>query len=243
MRIGANKLRAAKLCILFSFFAFLGAQASPHPGRGEDSCVKCHAQSSGRASEVVKLHVASAHGDSGVGCSDCHGGDPAQPDKAKAHAPNFVGNPDRNAALTMCGACHQAQLALFKTGKHFPEKEGAPRIDCAECHGAHSVGNPPESFSLGLFCAGCHGLEYLPALPQQFQDLLNLSDDLRDGFNRLKEKGRKPLDELVRQRKEIRHLTAEIIHPTDLNGGLTRIPQILSQGEKLKEQIKATGTR
>jgi nitrate/TMAO reductase-like tetraheme cytochrome c subunit len=204
----------------------------------EGNCVKCHSQSTGRAEEVVRLHFSSAHGKAGVGCDDCHGGDPTQIDKAKAHSPNFIGKPDRSGTLTMCGACHAPQFAQFKTGKHFHEKQGIPRLDCAECHGAHSVGNQPETFSLGQFCVSCHGLEYLPPLPQEFQDLLNLSDDLRDAFAHLAKKGRKPSDEAIGRRKEIRRLTAEIVHPTDLNGGLTRIPNIVSQGEKLKQQIK-----
>jgi hypothetical protein len=204
----------------------------------EANCVKCHAQSTGRAEEVVRLHSSSAHGRAGVSCDGCHGGDPTQTDKTKAHSLNFTGKPDRSATLTMCGACHAPQFAQFKTGKHFSEKQGIPRLDCSECHGAHSVGNQPETFSLGQFCVSCHGLEYLPPLPQQFQDLLNLSDDLRETFARLATRGRKPSDEAIERRKEIRRLTAEIVHPTDSKGGLTRIPHILSQGEKLKQQIK-----
>jgi len=242
--VKANHLRAAKLACLSCLLAAVAFASSRRASVGaDDNCVKCHSQSTGRAAEVVKLHFSSAHGRVGVGCNDCHGGDPAQTDKAKAHSTNFVSKPDRNATLAMCGACHDPQLAQFKTGKHFPEKQGIPRLDCAECHGAHSVGNQPETFSIGQFCASCHGLEYLPALPQQFQDLLNLSDDLRDQFAHLAAKVRKPSEEATRQRKEIRRLTAEIIHPTDLKGGLTRIPQILSQGENLKQQIRVDGGR
>jgi hypothetical protein len=210
---------------------------------GDENCVKCHSQSTGRAAEVVGIHQSSAHGRAGVGCDDCHGGDPAQTEKAKAHSTNFTAKPDRIATLAVCGACHDPQLAQFKTGKHFPVKQGIPRLDCADCHGAHSVGNPPETFSLGQFCAGCHGLEYLPPLPQQFQDLLNLSDDLRDEFNRSKAKGHNPSDEAVKRRKEIRRLTAELIHPTDLAGAVDRAKMILTQGERLKQEIKRQQTR
>jgi nitrate/TMAO reductase-like tetraheme cytochrome c subunit len=240
LRIGASNLRAVKLCILFAFLGaqFPAPQASSPARTAEGNCVKCHAQSTGRAEEVVRLHLSSAHGRAGGDCNDCHGGDPTQTDKTKAHSSNFTGKPDRSATLTMCGACHAPQFAQFKTGKHFQEKQGTPRLDCAECHGAHSVGNQPETFSLGQFCVSCHGLEYLPPLPQEFQDLLNLSDDLRDAFAQLAKKGRKPSEEAIDRRKEIRRLTAEIVHPTDLNGGLTRIPHIVSRGEKLKQQIK-----
>jgi hypothetical protein len=86
-------------------------------------------------------------------------------------------------------------------------------------------------------------LEYLPPLPQQFQDLLNLADDLRDEFKRLAAKGHKPSAEAIKQRKEIRRLTAELVHPTDRAGGVERIPMILSQGEKLKQEIRRLRTR
>ncbi|MGE0128083.1 MAG: cytochrome c3 family protein [Blastocatellales bacterium] len=245
-RISADRTRSVKLCLAgFCCALFVLCVAAPARGSraSEGNCVNCHAQSTGRALEVVGIHQASAHGKVSVGCSDCHGGDPAQTDKAKAHSTNFVGKPDRNGTLAMCGACHQPQLAQFKTSKHFPEKQGVPRLDCAECHGAHAVGNQPETFSIGQFCVGCHGLEYLPALPQQFQDLLNLSDDLRDAFNYLAAKGRKPSGEAIKLRKELRHQTAEIVHPTDSKDGLTRIPQILSKGGELKRQIKSVGAR
>jgi hypothetical protein len=245
-RIKADHRKAAKLYVLLSLCAlFAGASSvsTRHSQSERHNCVKCHAQSTGRRSEVVKLHQASTHGKAGVACSDCHGGDPAQTDKTKAHAASFIGKPDRNATLTVCGNCHDPQLAQFKTGKHFPEKQGIPRLDCAECHGAHSVGNPSGSFSFGQVCVSCHGLEYLPPLPQQFQDLLNLADDLRDEMKTLVSKGRRPSAEVIKQRREIRRLTAELVHPTDRAGGIERIPPILSQGERLKQEIRRHQTR
>lgn len=242
--INAGDLRLVKLAtICFFCLLFVSASTKQASISDENNCVKCHRRATGRALEVVEIHLASTHGKNGVGCDDCHGGDAAQTDKAKAHSTNLIGKPDRNATLTMCGACHQPQLAQFKTGKHFPEKQGIPRLDCAECHGAHAIGNPPENFSFGQFCVGCHGLEYLPPLPQQFRDLLNLADDLRDEFRRLAAKGVKPSDEAIKQRKEIRRLTAELIHPTDHAGGIKQIPIILSQGEKLKQEIRRQQTR
>ncbi len=232
--------KTAKLAIFLSLCAlFVGASSVSirHSQSGESNCIKCHRQSTGRASEVVKIHLASTHGKSGAGCGDCHGGNPSQEDKTEAHSANFIGKPDRPATLAMCGDCHQPQLAQFKSGRHFPEKHGMPRLDCSECHGAHSIGNPPESFSLAQFCVSCHGLEYLPPLPQEFQELLNLADDLHADMRNLRSKGRQPSDEMIKRRKEIRGQIADIVHPTDRASGLERIPRILSQGERLKQQF------
>jgi hypothetical protein len=42
---------------------------------------------------------------------------------------------------------------------------------------------------------------------------------------------------LIKQRKEIRRLTAEIIHPTGHGGGIEGVKKVLSEGEKLKRNI------
>src|SRR5262245_52421121 len=96
-RMKANHLRVVKLVCLCLFcllacLRFTGAFASSinssnisshisfntSSGRAsvgdDENCVKCHTQSTGRASEVVKIHLSSAHGRAGVGCNDCHGG-------------------------------------------------------------------------------------------------------------------------------------------------------------------------
>jgi len=209
---------------------------------GESSCLACHRKESGRPGKIVQIHEGSTHGKLGVECNGCHGGDSNEMDKSKAHAGTdaapFIGKPDPLATLAMCGRCHTQPLALFKTSRHFQAQRGVPRLDCAECHGAHSVGAPPASFSFSAFCAGCHGLEYLPALPPPFQEMLTLSDDLREAVRQVEEAGRTPSSALIRRRKEIRHLTSEIVHPADVKGGLEKIPHVLQLGKTLKQQIE-----
>ncbi len=94
-----------------------------------------------------------------------------------------------------------------------------------------------------MFCAGCHGLEYLPALPEAFQKMLDLTDELGAEFRRLAESERAPLAEVTKRRKEIRRLTAELVHSTDLEGGLERIPHILKLGAELKRQMESERRR
>jgi len=199
-----------------------------------DNCIACHQKQNG---VEIKLYSNSTHAQSGVACNSCHGGDSSAADKKRAHGANLIARPDANNILTMCGNCHSAQLAMFKTGRHFPERRGAPRLDCAQCHGAHTVGALNREFSFVYFCAGCHGLEYLPALPTEFQQMLALSDDLKDALRAIKDAGREPSNEVIQRRKEIRRLMSEIVHPTDLQGALQKIPQILKLGEALKQMI------
>jgi hypothetical protein len=207
-------------------------------GASENNCLTCHRKESGRAGQVVAIYERSTHGKAGVSCAGCHGGDSSQTEKSQAHAVNFVARPDANETLARCGVCHRQPLALFKGSRHFPAHRGVPRLDCAECHGAHSVGSPPASFSWASFCAGCHGLEYLPALPDPFQSLLALSDEVHSAASQLEEKGRAPSNETMQRRREFRRLISEIVHPTDLKGGLERIPHLMQLGQTLKQQIE-----
>jgi Cytochrome c3 len=240
-RANSNYPFQVKLFLLGVFFSiFLTFESTSPSGSSKqdsDNCVKCHIQATGLAAEVVGIYRASTHGKANISCNGCHGGDPEQIDKLKAHTRKFVGKPERPGLLMMCGNCHERQLDQFKTSRHFPESSGVPRLDCADCHGVHSIGNPPESFGFAQYCASCHGLEYLPPLAQPLQDLVTLTDELNDKIKRFSAKPGSLADDFIRQRREIRRLTAEIIHPTGHGSGSEGIGKILLEGEKLKRDI------
>jgi cytochrome c553 len=232
-----------RLAICFGFAALYlllpTSQQARHlmpQNRVEDKCLACHKGAAGRAGEVVGLHLQSSH--ASLGCLDCHGGDSSTDDKVRAHGGKFVSKPDRAATLTMCGECHEAPLTQFKVSRHFPEKKNIPRLDCVECHGAHTVGNPPETFSFVGFCAGCHGLEYLPELPAPVLQLLAVSDDLRDSVRVAEFKKKTIPREFLDGRKQIRREISEVVHPTDVSRGAAKLPEILRRRDELKTLIK-----
>src|SRR5689334_18385343 len=137
------------------------AQAeAPRPPRAAfsslNTCIACHQQT---GDQSVKLFDRSVHLRHAITCVDCHGGDYKAPDKAAAHAANFIGKPSPVDQLRMCGACHQQPLADFKTGSHFPKNLNVPRLTCSDCHGAHTVGSAARDISFAMFCTNCHGLE------------------------------------------------------------------------------------
>ena len=68
-------------------------------------------------------------------------------------------------------------------------------------------------------------------------------DDLDDRLHKLAAKGRPPGVELIRSRKEIRHMISEFVHQTDSKGGQERIPRILELGATLKQQIMSEEKR
>jgi hypothetical protein len=208
---------------------------SNHSGPQSDNCSSCHEK---QKDQAVQLFSMSTHAKAGIECSNCHGGAPDASSKEAAHAKNFAGKFTPNETLAMCGSCHTAQLAMFKGSLHFPERRGAPRMDCAQCHGAHTVGSLSRNFSFGLFCTGCHGLEYLPELPREFQKMLALIDDEKDMLAALTASGRKASEEVQNRRKEIRRLVSEIVHSTDLKDGIQNIPRILRLGGEFKTIIE-----
>lgn len=243
----ASKQRFLSLIVFWLWLGLAGAGllrgAAPVGVQTKDSCIDCHSQLKNRVGEVVSIYQTSTHGRVSVGCDGCHGGDSSQSEKAKAHAGHFIARPDTSATLEMCGKCHRQPLEFFKGSRHLAARPNAGRLDCAECHGVHGIGAASESFRWPQFCAGCHGLEYLPQLPRPFQEMLALADDLREGIHRLEVNGRAPTKELIERRKEIRHMISELVHQTDTKGGVERIPRILELGETLRQQIASEEKR
>ncbi len=208
-----------------------GAPAS----QAADNCVACHEK---RPDDPVNLFKSSTHGRTRKTCSSCHGGDGSASERASAHSGRFIGQPSSNDVLSMCGACHQAALAAFKTSRHFPDHRGSPRVDCVRCHGAHTVGSPSRNFSFANYCTGCHGLEYLPGLPGEIQKTLSMSDDLSDSIRALESNGHPLSADETQQRKEIRRSIAEIVHPTDLKGGLLKAAEVQERIRDLSRIIE-----
>jgi Cytochrome c3 len=250
--IRAGLLTFAVVAIVCSAKGFVdfgesGARSSNPPGsvrgfaepawlkQSSHGCLACHTRQKGAA---VELFSQSTHAKAGLKCDNCHGGRAGASSKEAAHANNFVGKPSPNDTLAMCGSCHTIQLATFKTSAHFPERRGAPRMDCSQCHGAHTVGSTSRNFSFALFCTGCHGLEYLPQLPQEFQKMLSLVDDEKDLIAALESTGGKASDTVLKRRREIRRMVAEIVHSTNTQGGIEKIPQILKLGDEFKTIIE-----
>jgi hypothetical protein len=223
--------------------AWLFHAVAPMAAGSEDNCVDCHSHQKDNLGDVVKIYQSSMHGRVSVGCDGCHGGESWQTDKTKAHAGRFIAKPNTSETLEMCGRCHRQPLEFFNKSRHVAARPGAGRLDCVECHGVHGIGAASDSFRWPSFCAGCHGLEYLPQLPRPFQEMLALSDDLREGIHRLEAKGRGPASELIDRRKEIRHLISEIVHKTDSKSGPERISRILDLGATLRQHIASEERR
>ncbi|MDD5473684.1 MAG: cytochrome c3 family protein [Candidatus Methanoperedens sp.] len=122
----------------------------------------------------------SLHALKGVTCEACHGGDPAQATKEKAHK-NFRNNTDPESPVyytnvpKTCGKCHSGELANFENSTHFKRLEAlklAPT--CTTCHVPHTftVMNPEDFRTV---CGNCHSVYKKVApydIPLKAEDML-----------------------------------------------------------------------
>ena len=156
-----------------------------------NSCVACHED----AWEELR---GSIHGQQGISCHQCHGGDPTKSDKALAKAPGtgYVGIPDKKQIVQVCGQCHADvevmnfygtrtdQLARYKTSVHGKKLllEGDQKVAaCSDCHGYHDVvrvtdpNSPVYPSNIPKTCNQCHGKKKL-------MDSYGLPSDIFDTY-------------------------------------------------------------
>ncbi len=200
-----------------------------------NNCSSCHRQAT---PEVFAAFSGSTHALAGVTCDGCHGGDASAMSKQKAHGAKFTARPDANETLALCSSCHTKQFEAFKTSRHFQERTGTPRLDCAFCHGSHSIGSPSSAMSFKLQCSSCHGLEYLPDLPAALQSIVSIADEQKASLATLLKAGRKPDEQSAKLRKETRRIISDIVHRTDLKSAGENLTEVKRLGDEFKRAIE-----
>jgi predicted CXXCH cytochrome family protein len=144
-----------------------------------NQCITCHKdiESNEGPAHDFTLDV---HYQKGLGCQDCHGGDPKLDDMDKVRtSAGFRGAPKRADIPTFCARCHSDaaymhehnpalpvdQLDKYKTsvhGKQLYQKGDDKVATCVSCHTAHKIGNAamPHSMTnpanLPSTCGACH---------------------------------------------------------------------------------------
>ena len=155
-----------------------GAQTVP----AANTCLTCHAtQTDTRLATPASLFAGpDVHRERGFACVDCHGGDSAAADKARAHdaGKGFKGAPKGPAQIAACARCHSDadvmrrfapkqrvdQAAEYATSVH-GKQLAAGHTDvatCASCHGPHGIRlvsdakSPVFPTNVAATCATCH---------------------------------------------------------------------------------------
>jgi hypothetical protein len=176
----ARLLAFVGIHVAWSLFA--ATMALGQTPAGDNTCASCHASlSDSRLARPAALFAeADIHRESGFACVDCHGGDRAAIDKARAHDPihGFKGKPTGGAVIATCARCHgDAELmrrfaprqrvdqALeYATSVHGKRlATGDSKVaTCASCHGAHGIRRVKDARSpvfptnVAGTCASCH---------------------------------------------------------------------------------------
>jgi predicted CXXCH cytochrome family protein len=167
----------ATLSVLFAVIGWSRLVLAQPPTA--DSCLTCHqTQPDSRiAAPAALFSQPDVHRESGFACVNCHGGDPAAPDKARAHdaTHGFKGKPAGQALIETCVTCHSDaalmrryapkqrvdQGAEYATSVHGQRlAKGDKNVaTCANCHGAHGirrVRSPVFPSNVATTCAACH---------------------------------------------------------------------------------------
>jgi hypothetical protein len=151
-----------------------------HPGDGStNSCSECHKSVDAKQASITDSWAASVHGKAGIGCADCHGGDPRsdQITVAMSASANFVAVPTRSQTVGICGSCHsdvnrmkQYQLPTDQYAKYWTSVHGQRLLTgrdtrvaiCIDCHGSHDIKKASDPtaavypLNVPKLCSSCH---------------------------------------------------------------------------------------
>lgn len=199
------------------------------------TCMGCHETLPRKLGKPSREHITSAHFRAVVTCNECHGGDPTTDDEEAAHSieKGFIGKLDAKMMLDRCGTCHVQEVKLFTGSKHFPEHKEARQVTCQECHGSHDIGagsRAPE-FEWATNCKSCHDLESVPDLPPDLIAMMTQKSEVYQKMRELRLKlNNQPFPpEIMEPYREIRQLSADIVHATQAQGIGKQVAEIMSK--------------
>jgi hypothetical protein len=129
---------------------------SDEPTEKVDACVLCHSALPEPLNLPVEGMKHDIHGEKGLSCADCHGGDASLMDlTSMAPEKGFRGKPKHEDIPGFCGRCHADgaymrrfnprlatdQLQQYWTSVHGQRlKQGDQKVaTCVSCHGVHGI--------------------------------------------------------------------------------------------------------
>ncbi len=143
-------------CVATTMAARSGA-ADEGGGDATNTCVLCHSALPEPLNLPVEGMQHDIHGEKGLSCVDCHGGDATEMDPTASMAPDkgFRGKPKHGDIPAFCGRCHADgtymrrfnprlatdQLQQYWTSIHGQRlQQGDQKVaTCVSCHGVHGI--------------------------------------------------------------------------------------------------------
>ena len=153
------------------------------PAYAVDTCVECHAaQSAAGLSRQTTQVAQDVHGQAGVSCHHCHGGDPTtgmdMPDESMDQKKGYIGVPKPAAIAAVCAKCHSDPKFMRDHAPTLPTDQPAKyalslhaqsairnekhAATCTACHRAHGIlpASDPRSTvnaaQVPATCGRCH---------------------------------------------------------------------------------------
>jgi hypothetical protein len=149
------------------------------PGGDVDQCFECHVSLDDKQQAISETWQESIHGAGGIGCADCHGGDPGsdQITVAMSEANGFIGIPSRQSTVDVCGSCHSDTERMRSYGlptdqydDYWTSVHGQRLLEandtrvaiCIDCHGSHAVKKASDPtadvypLNVPAMCSRCH---------------------------------------------------------------------------------------
>ncbi|HKI97102.1 MAG TPA: ammonia-forming cytochrome c nitrite reductase subunit c552 [bacterium] len=188
--------RAAGIALLLFGFAFAsGASAqtkkpaTPAMNKAKSTCVDCHSDpkflvQNKKLYDYYQAYKDSIHAQSGVTCSDCHGGNPKAATEAAAHGTEALSSANKASPINYrnipatCAKCHKKIYQMYRQSAHFehlkaaaPDEQGP---NCVTCHGSLNVSVLTVN-NVRTTCQQCHNEKTgnNPDIPAHAQAVLN----------------------------------------------------------------------
>jgi predicted CXXCH cytochrome family protein len=149
-------------------------------GQAINSCLDCHSGMEGNLGVTQEKFSQDIHGQKGLSCVSCHGGDASSYDASQAMSrkAGWKGKIDRKQIPALCGSCHSNptlmrtynpslrtdQLDQYHTsvhGKRLASGDGKVAV-CVDCHSVHDIRSPSDPRStvnpvnVAKTCSRCH---------------------------------------------------------------------------------------
>ena len=170
---------ALVLWVVLCFFALLAVVAAAQ-AQAKNTCLDCHFALDPLLRVTHEQFAQDIHGQKGLNCASCHGGDPLSedPNRAMGRAAGFRGRIERRRIPALCGRCHSDaaymrqfnpslrtdQYSQYLTSVHGKRlvKGDAKVAVCTDCHGVHDMRPASDARSnvhplkIAETCARCH---------------------------------------------------------------------------------------
>jgi hypothetical protein len=122
-------------------------------------CLTCHDSKMMKPAyrKIVPEWRQSIHYRNGIGCNNCHGGDPNNAALAMSPQKGFVGVPTYQGVPEFCGKCHiDIMKSCCASGHCLALKTTGKGPNCVTCHGAHEVKKASIDLINPSLCGRCH---------------------------------------------------------------------------------------